>query len=96
MKRSAQFYYAGNGGKPVYVHGYLTNQQVEGTSGRLMFEVVSSEPESRPRPGMYSASELPGGWMMLMPEKDGATSSPDDVAIIEAARAAGFPIRSGP
>jgi hypothetical protein len=96
MKRKAQFYYAGYGGKPVYVHGYLTDEHTEGSTGRLMFEVICSEPEPRPKPGLYGARELPGGWMALMPEQEGEPVSTErDAAILQAARAAGFPLRGG-
>jgi hypothetical protein len=97
MKRKAQFYYAGYGGKPVYVHGYLTDEQSAKSTGRLIFEVIGSEPEPRPKPGFYDARELPGGWMVLMPEQDAEPHSTEcDTATLQAARAAGLPLRARP
>jgi hypothetical protein len=90
MKRQVQFFHAGYGGKPVYVHGYLTDENGRG----LLFEVTWSEPEPRPKPGLYDARDLPGGWMTLMPEPDRDTRTLDQ-ALLQAARAAGFPFREG-
>jgi hypothetical protein len=94
MKRRAQFLHAGNGGKPVYVQGYLTDEHPSGST-TLLFEVTGSEPEPRPKPGFYRADDLPGGWMTLMPESDQAPQTPteSDLAVLQAARAAGFPVR---
>lgn len=90
MKRKVQFFYAGYGGKPVYVHGYLTDEG----GGRLLFEITASEPEPRPKPGLYGPDDLPGGWMTLMPEPDRDTRALDQT-VLQAARAAGFPLREG-
>jgi hypothetical protein len=87
MRRKAQFFHAGYGGKPVYVHGYLTDE-----NGSLLFEVINSEPEPRPKPGLYRAADLPGGWMMLMPEPDQEPGS--DERLLREARAAGFSVRA--
>jgi hypothetical protein len=95
MKRRAQFLYAGNGGKPVYVHGYLTDEHQSGSTTTLLFEVTGSEPEPRPKPGVYRADDLPGGWMTLMPESDQTPPQPteSDQALLQIARAAGFPMK---
>jgi hypothetical protein len=89
MKRKAQFLFAGHGGKPVYVQGFLTDE--DGASAELKFEVVSAAPELRPAPGIYRATELPGGWLMLAPDQE--TTKEQDEAIITAAKAAGFGFR---
>ena len=96
MRRKAEFYYAGNFGKPVYVHGYLTDEQA--ADRQLLFEVTGSEPESRPKPGLYRAAELPGGWMRLLPdpEVDAARAREVDTTVLQAARAAGFPVTDRP
>ena len=93
MKRKIQYLFAGQGGKPVYVYGYLTD---EGSSlpGRLMLEIVRTDPEPRPKPGLYAASDLPGGWLRLMPEEQQTQES--DQGIVAAAREAGFSIIDRP
>jgi hypothetical protein len=98
MKRKVQFLHAGYGGKPVYVQGYLTDEQLPGSPTALLFEVTGSEPESRPKPGFYRADDLPGGWMTLLPDSDQTVQQPaeSDRALLEAARTAGFPIREQP
>lgn len=89
MKRKVQYVYSGSGGKPVYVYGFLTDEDKDGTSGdRVKFEVVSSQPEQRLSPGLYSVKDLPGGWAILLPDKD--VASQEDQRIIKAAREAGF------
>jgi hypothetical protein len=97
MKRKVQFLHAGYGGKPVYVQGYLTDEAQPGST-TLLFEVTGSEPEPRPKPGLYRADDLPGGWMTLLPEPDESQQQAvlSDNAVLEAARAAGFSIRNEP
>src|SRR5581483_9899539 len=56
MKRKVEYIFAGNNGKPVYVQGYLTDE-----SGSVKLQVVSTNPEPRPAPGLYEAGNLPGG-----------------------------------
>ena len=93
MKRKVQYLFAGQGGKPVYVHGYLTD---EGSSspGHLMLEIVMTDPEPRPKPGLYAASDLPGGWLRLMPEEQ--RTKEGDQGIVAAAREAGFAVIDRP
>jgi hypothetical protein len=94
MKRKVQFLYAGHGGKPIYVYGYLTDEH-DSSPRTLLFEVTKAEPESRPKPGVYRAADLPGGWMTLLPDRDQTpqVKSESDRSLVQAARAAGFPIR---
>lgn len=84
MKRKVEYIFAGYGGKPVYVQGYLAKGP--DTAGRVKLQVVSTNPEPRPAPGFYEAADLPGGWIRLLPDPDGA----DDAAVMAAATAAGF------
>ncbi len=92
MKRKVRFLYAGQGGRPVYVLGYLTDEHDGSPPGALLFEVTAAEPEPRPKPGLYAAQDLPGGWMTLMP-RDESSSKDEDRPVIQAARAAGFALR---
>lgn len=92
MKRTVQYVFAGNNGKPVYVHGHLTDEHSMTPAGQLMLEVVSSEPEPRPKPGLYRSKDLPGGWIRLVPDKE--VTKEQDEAIVRAAREAGFVVKS--
>jgi hypothetical protein len=84
MKRRVEYIFAGYGGKPVYVQGRLTDEA--GPSVQL--EVISTNPEPRPAPGLYRAGDLPGGWVRLLPDDSG--TSGDDQAVKAAGRQAGF------
>ena len=83
MKRKVEYIFAGNNGKPVYVQGYLTNE-----SGSVKLQVVSTNPEPRPAPGLYEAGNLPGGWIRLLP--DGDASVEGDGVVMASALKAGF------
>jgi len=83
MKRKVEYIFAGNNGKPVYVQGYLTDE-----SGSVKLQVVSTNPEPRPAPGLYEAGNLPGGWIRLLPETDATAQG--DGAVVTTAVKAGF------
>ena len=92
MRRKVEYVYAGNNGKPVYVEAYLTDEGPVRPPGTWVLEVVSSQPEPRPKPGAYRPRELPGGWVRLVP--DPATTREEDVTIEQAARSAGFVVKA--
>lgn len=92
MKRKAQYVYAGHGGKPVYVDGYLTDESWATPGSGLRFEVTGSGPEPGPPPREYGPQDLPGGWMKLMPDQEREWSKAEDQAVKHTAVEAGFPL----
>jgi hypothetical protein len=90
MKRKAQYIYAGHGGKPVYVDGFLTNERAGAETPAWTFEVTASGPEPGPKPGTYSPKDLPGGWMQLLPDQERNWSEEDDRLVMQSAKEAGF------